>query len=253
MNDVKLSVVIPAYKETKNIRNGSLDQVYDYLSKQKYSWEVLVVDDDSPDDTLAIAQENIKNKKGFRVIHEKHGGKGITVMRGVLQSAGDIILATDMDQATPIDQIEKFFPKLEEGYDIIIGSRSGRKGAPLIRQIYAFGFVLLRNMILGLPFTDTQCGFKAYTRGAAGEIFPQMLKKWEKKAAAGAAVNAGFDIEALFIAKKKGLKVAEVPVKWQYVQSERVGIRAAVEALKDMLQIKLNDLRGGYDQFLQTA
>lgn len=253
MDKPKLSVVIPAYKETTNIKNGCLNQVYDYLRKQDYTWEVLVVDDDSPDDTLAVARENIKGKKGFQVIHETHGGKGITVMRGVLQAKGEIILATDMDQATPIEQLEKLLPKFEEGYDIVIGSRSGRKGAPLIRKIYAFGFVMLRNVVLGLPFKDTQCGFKAYTQEAARGVFPQMLAQWEKKTSSGAAVNAGFDIEALFLAKKKGLKVAEVPVTWQYVQSERVGIGAAIEALKDMVRIRLNDLRGGYDQFLQAA
>src|SRR5579859_6106384 len=106
-----LSVVIPAYKEEKNIKAGALDEVYKYLSKQKYSWEVLLVNDGSLDNTLDLLKDFAKKHKNFIVLDEPHRGKAGTVISGILKAQGNIVLFTDMDQATPLNQIEKFFPK----------------------------------------------------------------------------------------------------------------------------------------------
>lgn len=247
MNRIKLSVVIPAYNEASNINDGVLDQVNDYLKKQSYAYEVLLVDDGSKDNTVEVLKKEIKNKPNFRLIENPHGGKAITVMTGMLKSTGEIAVFTDMDQATPISQIEKVLPKFEEGYDIVIGSRQGRKGAPLVRKVVALGFALIRRIIVGLPFSDTQCGFKAFNRQSIETVFPGLLREWKTKKEAGAAVNAGFDVEALFVAKKKGYKILEVPVQWHHVGTERVQlIKDSIEAVKDMLRIRLNDLRGNY-------
>jgi dolichyl-phosphate beta-glucosyltransferase len=243
----KLSVIIPAYNEEKNLDKGSLNEVHDYLSKQSYSYEVLVVDDGSVDKTAEKVEEVIKGKKNFRLIKNEHGGKAITVMTGLLKSSGEIALFTDLDQSTPLKEIEKFFPEFEQGFNVVIGRRQGRKGAPPIRKLYSWGFSVLRNIVLGLPFSDTQCGFKAFTREAVEKIFPPMLEQWKKVRSQGAAVNAGFDIETLFIAKKRNLKTTDVEVEWHYVGSERVGIKAAIEALKDTLRIRLSDLLGKYN------
>src|SRR3989337_2810525 len=118
-----LSVVIPAYNEEYNLRTGVLDSVYDYLSDQPYSWEIVFVNDGSSDKTSEIAQGFAKKHQNFRVLNEPHRGKAATVIAGILAAKGEIILFTDTDQATPIDQIEKFFPKFKEGNDIVIGSR----------------------------------------------------------------------------------------------------------------------------------
>lgn len=245
---IKLSVIIPTYNEEKNLKNGALDEVYEYLKKQKYSYEVLIVDDGSKDKTISLVEEFTKGKAGFRLQKNAHGGKAITVMSGLIASKGDIAVFTDMDQATPLDQIEKFFPKFDEGYNIVIGSRHGRKGAPFVRKLSAWGFSLLRNIILGLPFSDTQCGFKAFDRKAIELVFPSLLEKWQNMKASGAAVNAGFDIETLFVAKKKNLKIAEIPVEWHYVGTERVQlIKDAIEAIKDMIRIRINDISGKYN------
>ena len=175
MNDPRLSVVIPAYNESANLKNGILDEVYNYLKAQKYTYEVLIVDDASKDETRELVEKFIKGKNGFKLIKNEHGGKAITVTTGMLEAKGEIVLFTDMDQATPIKELEKLLPKFEEGFDVVIGSRKSRAGAPLIRKLMGWGFATMRNIILGLPFKDTQCGFKAFKQSAVHEIFPDML------------------------------------------------------------------------------
>ena len=177
---MKLSVVIPAYNEEENVKRGVLHSVNDYLKKQKYSWEVLIVDDGSEDKTREVVGKFVELHKGFRLLEEPHRGKGRTVIAGMLAAKGDIILFTDMDQATPIDQVEKIIEKFNKGYDVVIGSRSGREGAPIIRKVMAYGFVLLRTIVLRLPFKDTQCGFKAFRKEAAKKIFSK-LKVFNEK------------------------------------------------------------------------
>lgn len=248
MTKPKLSVIIPAFNEVANLRRGVLDQVDEYLKKQSYPYEVLIVDDGSKDKTVEILEEQIKNKKSFTLVKNPHGGKAITVMTGLLKSKGEISLFTDMDQATPLPEIEKLLPKFEEGYDIVIAARQGRKGAPLIRKLMGRGFAVARMILLGLPIADTQCGFKAFSRGSIETIFPGLIDSWQKMKASGAAVNAGFDVETLFIARKKELKIAEIFVDWRHVGSERVqAVGDSIAALKDMIRIRLNDLQGKYD------
>lgn len=248
MGQTRLSVVIPAYNEAKNLETGVLDRVWEYLKLQPYSYEVLIVDDGSKDETVEMAKKQCQGKRGFRVVENPHGGKALTVISGMQKTMGEIAIFTDMDQATPIDQIEKLLPYFDQGYDVVIGSRHGRKGAPLIRKVSAWGFALIRTILLGLPYTDTQCGFKAFNQQAIKEIFPVLEEIWKVKAASGAAVNAGFDVEMLFIAKQKGFKIAEVPVEWHYVGTERVQlIKDAYEAISDMLRIRLNQIQGKYN------
>jgi len=247
MGKIKLSVVIPAYNEEKNIQAGVLEKVSQYLQKQKYLWEVLVVDDASPDETANLAEKFANKHKGFRVLREPHRGKGGTVIAGMLAAKGEIVLFTDMDQATPLNQIEKFFSKFMDGYDGVIGSRSGRKGAPASRKLMAFGFALLRTLVLRLPYKDTQCGFKAFRAGAAQKIFGKMKVFREAKRIQGASVTAGFDLEMLYIASKLGLKVAEVPVNWLHQETKRVSpIKDSWEGLRDLLKVRLNALQGKY-------
>lgn len=243
----KVSVVIPAYNEENNLKKGVLVSVWDYLKGKEFAWEVLIVDDGSTDETVNEALKFARRHKGFKVLQEKHRGKAGTVIAGVLAAKGKVVLFTDMDQATPIDQLDKFFPYFERGYDVVIGSRHGRKGAPVIRKLSAFVFSILRRALLGLPFSDTQCGFKAFSKRAVSEIFPIMRRNWENKKATGAAVNAGFDIEILMIAKKKRLKIAEVPVVWHHVGTERVQIVSdALEAIGDIFRLMLASRRGNF-------
>ncbi len=243
----KISIVIPSYNEAANLKKGVLDEVGNYLEGQGFDFEVIIVDDGSTDNSVELVKKHIAKKKNFKLIQNSHGGKANAVMTGMLKATGQIILFTDMDQATPINQIEKFMPKFEEGMDIVIGSRHGRKGAPLVRQLSAWGFSLLRVIILGLPFKDTQCGFKAFNRVSADRIIPKIKSEWGVVHFSGGAVNAGFDVELLYLAKKYGFKIAEVPVEWKYVDTERVQVvKDALAAIYDMFRIRWNDLRGKY-------
>lgn len=243
----KLSVVIPAYNEEHNLRTGVLDSVYDYLNDQKYPWEILFVDDGSTDGTANLAQAFAKKHNNFSVLMESHKGKAGTVVAGMLKAKGDIILFTDTDQATPIDQIEKVLPKFEEGYDVVIGSRAGREGAPIIRKIMATGFSILRNLVLQLPYIDTQCGFKAFKKEASTEIFKRMKIFNETDITVGASVTAGFDLEILYIARKLKLKVAEVPVDWHHKEGTKVNpIKDSWEGLRGLFMVRINSLLGKY-------
>lgn len=244
--NIKLSVVIPAYNEAKNLQNGVLDEVENYLKNVNYNYEVLIIDDGSTDNTVEIVKNQIKNKKGFKLVACQHGGKAVTVMTGMLAAEGEIALFADLDQATPLNQVEKLLPKFEEGFDIVVGARSGRKGAPLIRKLMAFGWATIRTITLGLPF-DTQCGFKAFNKSSRVSVFTELLKDWQHMSVKGAAVNAGFDVETLFLAKKKGFKIAEVEVSWHHVGTERVQlIRDSIDGIKDIIRIRQNDLMGKY-------
>lgn len=248
MVNPKLSVVIPVYNEgRRTLREGVLEGVANYLKKQNYHYEVVVVDDGSTDNSVKVIKEQIRDKKNFSLIQNSHKGKAFTVMTGLLQSKGEVAVFTDLDQSTPLKELEKFLPKFEQGFDIVIGTRSGRVGSPIIRKIASWTFSLLRNLILGLPISDTQCGFKAFNRRSISLIFPTLLERRKDGFVQGRAVNAGFDVEALFIAKEKNLKIAEVAVEWHHVGTEKERlIRDAIEAIKDMFRIKINSLMGEY-------
>lgn len=251
-----LSVVIPAYNEEKNLNKQVLEEVWEYLRKQKYSWEVLIVDDGSTDKTVAITSEFAKKhnallksgQNGFTVLKEPHRGKGGTVIAGMLKAKAEIVLFTDMDQATPIYELEKILPKLKTN-DVVIGSRSGRKGANFIRKVMAYGFMTLRTLILRLPFRDTQCGFKAFKQETIKPIFERMaiFKKTQEK---GSAVTAGFDLELLYIARKLGYTIAEVPVEWEE-KGDRGNfgvnpVKDSLDGLRDLLRVRLNAIAGKY-------
>lgn len=243
----KISVVIPSYNEVANLKRGVLESVGDYLNQQKITYEVFVVDDGSSDQSVELVKKYIAKNKNFHLIQNTHGGKANAVMTGILRSCGEIVLFTDMDQATPINQLEKFIPKFDNGFDIVIGSRHGRAGAPALRKLSAWGFSFLRKIILGLPFEDTQCGFKAFNQKSIQRIIPRIKDEWGVLHTEGGAVNAGFDVEILYLAKKYGFKIAEVGVEWSYVDTERVQVfKDALAALYDMFRIRWNDLKGKY-------
>lgn len=247
---VYLSVVIPCYNEEKNLLLGALEKVENYLRVQKYSWEVIVVDDGSTDRSIPLIEEFISDNLGFSLIKNPHQGKAATVIAGMLKTHGKYALFTDLDQATPITEIEKFFSWFGKGLDVVIGSRSSvRQGAPLSRILMARGFMTLRTLILGLSgISDTQCGFKAFKNEVAKNLFKRLKLYHQKKKVKGSQVSAGFDVEVLFLAKKLGLRVVEVPVIWHYVETRRVNpLKDSWHGFCDLIKIRLNSLRGLYD------
>src|SRR3989344_452378 len=212
MKPFLLSVVIPSYNEMANLRKGTLDRVEHFLSRKKYNYEVIIVDDGSDDGSREFVSAFAKENKKFRVITGTHTGKAGAVTAGVLAAKGDYILFMDMDQATPIEEVEKLLPFKEE-FDVVIGSRaSKRKGAPFTRQLMAQGMITLRSVLVGFPeIKDTQCGFKMFSKDSAAVIFKKIKEIHSGfHSIKSSSVTAGFDIELFFIAKKKGYRIKEV-------------------------------------------
>jgi glycosyltransferase involved in cell wall biosynthesis len=249
MGKIDLSVVIPAYNEETNIRLGALDKVSKYLEHQHYQWEAVIVDDGSSDGTHELLDSFVKENSGFSVIHNPHQGKAATVISGTMAARGNIVLFTDLDQATPIGELEHILPWFEKGYDVVIGSRNvQRQGAPLTRRVMARGFMILRGGMLGLRgIVDTQCGFKAFRASVAHDIFQRLKLYGNRHTVSGSMVTAGFDIEVLFVARKLGYKIKEVPVEWHYVETRRVNpVIDSIQGFTDILKIRLNAWRGLY-------
>lgn len=246
-----LSVVIPAYNEETNIRLGAFDKVARYLDSQTYAWEVIVVDDGSSDGTAKLTEEFIVHNDHFSILRNPHQGKAATVMTGMMQAEGEIVLFSDLDQATPLKEIEKILPWFDRGFDVVIGSRKGkREGAPILRRFMARGFMLLRTIVLGLKdISDTQCGFKAFRRNVSRDIFQHLSLYGKQKTVTGSMVTSGFDIEVLFLAKVLGYKIKEIPVEWHYVETRRVNpIKDSWEGLMDIVHIRINAWKGVYRQ-----
>ncbi len=249
MKEPYLSVIIPSYNEETNIRLGALEKVARYLNKQSYTWEVLIIDDGSSDASVTLIEDFAHENKGFTIVKNPHQGKAATVVTGLKQANGSIILFSDLDQATPLKELEQVLPWFEKGVDVVIGSRQGkREGAPLLRKIMARGFMFLRTVILGLHgISDTQCGFKAFKKKAAHRIIAHLSIYGQSKHVSGAMVTAGFDIELLFVAKILGFVIREVPVEWHYVETRRVNpIKDTIQGISDILTIRMYAWRGRY-------
>lgn len=250
VKDIYLSVVIPCYDEMANLQKGVLQKVKVFLDGQKYQYEVIIVDDGSADGSVEYIEDFLKKHKTFSLIKNPHMGKAGAVTTGVLAAHGEHILFTDMDQATPIEEVDNLLPYFSEGYDIVIGSRAGRrKGAPLIRLFISKANILLRKLLVGLPgISDTQCGFKIFKKEAAKRLFTKVNEIHKGfKAIHSSSVSSGFDVELLYIAEMMGYKMREVPVKWLYVETRRVNpVKDSIDGVLDLLNIRRNITRGLY-------
>ncbi len=235
-----------------NLQKGVLDKVEHFLERQKYSYEILVVDDGSTDGSQEFVQEFVQENKNFKLIKNPHTGKAGAVTTGMLQAEGEYKLFTDMDQATPIEELNKLLPFLGNDYDIVIGSRSTqRKGAPWTRALMGKGMIVLRRLIVGNieGVTDTQCGFKIFNKKSSLDLFEKLQKFHHGfKKISGSAVKAGFDVELLFLAQKEKYRIKEVPVNWLYVESRRVSpLRDSLSAFTDLINIRVNSIKGKYN------
>ncbi len=250
MSKFYLSVVIPSFNEMPNLRKGVLDRIEKFLKAQSYAYEVIIVDDGSTDGSTEFVEKFIKDADSFKLIKNPHLGKAGAVTAGMLAAQGEYALFTDMDQATPIEELSSLLPYFKKGYDIVIGSRkANRKGAPWTRLVMARGMMLTRTIIVGLRgISDTQCGFKLFTNAAAKDLFARVEKIHHGfKAIHGSSVSAGFDVELLYLAAKLGYKIKEVPVEWLYVETRRVSpIKGSIDGLIDLVRIKVNALSGKY-------
>jgi glycosyltransferase involved in cell wall biosynthesis len=239
----QLSIVIPAYNESSRI-GEALERVLSCVQESHWDAEVLVVDDGSSDDTVAVVQRWMEHNERLHLVkNEGNRGKGYSVRNGLLQAAGEIVLFTDADLSAPIEEAERLIDAIRGGADVAIGSRWLDKQKqtvhqPLYRRFFGRCFNWVTRKVIGLPFKDTQCGFKAFRREAAQTIFRlQTIERW------------GFDPEILFIARKLKYIIVEVPVTWGHDERSRISyLRDGMKMLEEMGQIRTNSLRGRYDQ-----
>ena len=247
---MQISLIVPCYNEEVNIQKGVLDKIGNYTQNDQRFSEVIIVDDGSSDSSKAVIENKyLKSYPKFHLIQNSHQGKAFAVLTGIKQAKADYIIFTDIDLATPIEEVEKLIAKTKEGAQIVIGSRNNsRAGAPLLRKIMAKGFIFIRNIIIGLKgIKDTQCGFKLFEKRAALEIIDKLQVFHNNRIAKDSSVSAGFDIEFLFLGQKLGYKIVEVPVVWRHVETKNVNfIRDTIETLRDIFKIKLLDLQGKY-------
>ena len=254
--DLTLSVIIPAYDEEIRLP-GALEAITRYLEDEPYDSEIIVVDDGSRDRTVALAEEHSLamrrdgRRVSLRVIRNEHRGKGFAVRTGVLSGRGRYVLFTDADLAVPFEEWATFHAFLRDGDQVVVGSREGlgaqRIGEPWYRHVMGRVFnALVRSVALG-GIQDTQCGFKAFTRDAAQRIFSALrLYGADARQLRGPAVTA-FDVEVLFLARKWGYTIREVPVTWRYGEGTKVNpVRDSWRQFTDVMRVRWNDLRGRY-------
>jgi len=248
-NKTFLSVIIPCYNEEKNLKRGVLDEVEQYLQKQGFTSEVVISDDESTDNSRQFVKDYLKKHPRFRLLENKHAGKPFAVRSGIEKASGEVVLFTDMDQSTPIKEFDKLLPFFQKGFDVVIGSRGQkREGFSLLRLVGSNVFRLIRQQLLLKKIVDTQCGFKAFKSHVARDLFSRLLIFKEAKETKGWKVGA-FDVELLFIAQKKDYRIAEVVIDWEDkdVKKEKKYFKESKEMLKEMLRVKLNDLKKKYD------
>ena len=249
-----LSVVIPAYNEQARLPT-TLDKVSQYLTRQPYVSELILVDDGSSDDTAALADEAAQRmgegRTDLRVIRNPHRGKGFAVRTGVLEARGRYILYSDADLSAPIEEVEKLLPYLRARYHVAIGSREGvgaaRYDEPQYRHLMGRVFNTLVRLVALPRFNDTQCGFKAFRGEVAHKLFRGLHLYGDNTGEVKGAMVTGFDVEVLYIALKWGYRVKEVPIRWYYSKGANVNpIKDSYRMLKDILKVRFNDLRGLY-------
>ena len=234
-----LSLIIPALNEELRLPD-TLDQVAAYLQAQHYDFEVVVVENSSTDNTLAIAQAFAARNPQVRVLQNSQRGKGLAVKQGMLAARGEYRFMCDADLSMPITEISKFLPPALTGYDIVIASREApgsiRYNEPIYRHLGGRAINLIIRLLALPGLQDSQCGFKCFTARAAEDLFRvQTLTGWS------------FDIELLYVARRRGYKLVEVPINWYYQSESKVhAVHDALRMIRDIFIIRRNAMRGLY-------
>lgn len=241
MKEILLSIIIPAYNEEERLPH-TLKTIHDFLKKQTYKAEVLVVENGSSDRTLAIAREYEQKMNEVRALHCGQRGKGWAVIQGMQSAQGRYRFICDADLSMPIEEVNRFFPPQHEDAAVVIASREAmgakRIGEPEYRHILGRVFNAMVRLIALPGLQDTQCGFKCFRADAAQEIFPRMtIGGWT------------FDVEALVIARRLGYPIIEVPITWHHNPKSKVKVvRDSFIMARDLFLIRWKALRGRYDR-----
>ncbi len=232
----EISIVIPAFNEEARI-GSSLERIVEYVSGRFESSEVIVVDDGSTDRTVEV----VRRFPSVRcLVNPVNAGKGASVRRGVLESRYDPVLFSDADLSAPIEEADRLLDEMRSGFDVVIGSRRMSPDQDVertgFRKLIGWGFATAVKLIAVRGFHDTQCGFKMFRRAAARAIFPlQRIDRW------------GFDVELLFIARRLGYRISEVPVRWRQSEGTRLKWFTPLTMAWELLRIRFNGLAGRYD------
>lgn len=235
-----LSIIIPAYNEEHRLPR-SLDKIVGFVAQQPEEIEVLIVENGSRDRTTEIADAYAARYPFIRVLHSAKG-KGAAVRAGMMAGEGRYLFMCDSDLSMPIEEVRKFLPPLLDNYDVAIASREGpgahRYNEPQFRHLMGRVFNLIVRVIAIPRFQDTQCGFKSFRREVAREVFTD-----------GAMDGWAFDVEALFIALRRGYKVVAVPINWYHDPDSRVNpLHDTWRMFRDVLKIRINGWKGVYDR-----
>lgn len=236
-----LSIIIPAHNE-ENRLPSTLEQVFDFLAKQSYTAEVVVVENGSRDRTYEIARDFAKQDENLRVVQNEQRGKGLAIQRGVKEATGTYLFLCDADLSMPIEEIKKFLPPQLASVDVAIASREApgavRYDEPAYRHITGRVFNTLIRWLVLPGLQDTQCGFKCIRAEVARDIFPyQTLTGW------------AFDVELLYIARRRGYRLVEVPIDWYFNADSKISVvRDSWRMFLDLLRIRRNARNGLYDR-----
>ena len=239
MSSPFLSIIIPAHNEENRLPQ-TLEQVFAFLKTQPYTAEVVVVENGSSDRTFQVAEAYRRDHPSLRVVREEQPGKGRAVRRGMLEARGDHRFMCDADLSMSIDQLNHFLPPASPA-DISIGSREAkgavREEEPLYRHLGGRLINLTIRLLILPRLNDTQCGFKCFSASAAEKVFSrQILPGWS------------FDIEVLYIARRLGLTIREVPIRWRFHPDTKLSaVQDALRMVRDIFRIHANALRGRYD------
>lgn len=253
MKSIFLSIIVPNYNESENIKRGVIDQIYSYLKDAPFSWEVIISDDGSTDQSRTLIKRAIPRMRGVGLLENQHGGKPSALWHGMQKAKGAYVLFTDMDQSTPITELHKLLPYISK-YKAVIGSRGkSRKNFPLYRRLGSMIFSAVRKSLVLPKINDTQCGFKLFERKTVEEIFPKLEFLRKRTKVSGWSVTS-WDVEFLYILEKKGFTLKEVLVEWRDEDTSKnkgggLGryLRESKEMLSEILTVRLNDIRGLYD------
>jgi dolichyl-phosphate beta-glucosyltransferase len=236
-----LTIIIPAYNEEKRLPL-TLPKVLDFGNRQDYQVEVLLVDNASTDRTSEIVRQAAEQHSSISPHYQPIQGKGAAVRMGMMEARGDYLLIYDADMAMPVEEISKFLPPALSGYEVAIASReitgAVRYHEPWHRHVMGRVFNLIVRLLAVPGIQDTQCGFKCFRREAAQDIFStQVIDGW------------AFDVEVLYIAQRRGYRIAEVPINWYYGEGSRISpLRDSLDMFLEVLRIRRNGRQGLYDR-----
>lgn len=248
---MEYSIVVPTYNEADKI-TSTLTKILGFMREFAKSFEVIVVDDGSVDETASLVSDYSKANPEIRLIENIHKGKGPAVATGVKNATGSLIYMCDADLSTPMTELKKMVIWImDHGYDIVIGSREGSGAVRVNEPFYRHFMGRVFNywiQFLALPgINDTQCGFKLFKKEVAQEVFGKLVVYKDTQGELAQAFFGAFDVEVLFIARKRGYKIKELPVVWNYVgHGGRALFLNSVRMARDVLKVRIYSLKGAY-------